>query len=165
MECKLFKVNSKHFYSGDRKAFSKTFNYRKKFFHLFEFHNASDLGFVAEVLLTCWWIYDSTVEQKSCLPPTSLRTLIYLSPLSRLNVCRGFQSLTLDICLFDYSAQLNIKRDLFPSFFIFLFLFNKNVIYHVLREEREDTRLLQPIIAELPRLLLPAENLLELWVI
>lgn len=70
---------------------------------------------------------------------------IYLSSLCCSPICwGGFLSLPLDICLFDYCAQLNIKRDLFLSFpFHFLCLFNKNVIYHVRWMKRDSGRLRQ----------------------
>lgn len=67
----------------------------------------------------------SNQQQKSCcLPMTFTQTLIYLSLCfsSAPTVYRGFLSLPLDICLFDYFAQLNIKRDLFLSF-VHFFMF------------------------------------------
>lgn len=81
-----------------------------------------------------------------CLPLTSsLHTSLFISSLCRSPICwGGFLSLPLDICLFDYCAQLNIKRDLFLSLpFHFLCLFNKNVIYHVRWMERDAGRLRQ----------------------
>lgn len=77
-----------------------------------------------------------TIDISPALIPSICLSLLALFPSSPpLGLfARGFSSLPLDICLFDYCAQLNIKRDLFLSFFIFLCLFNKNVIYHVRRE-------------------------------